>query len=124
MDNNISLGQGFLITIFSMAIVFLVLLGISFLIDVLRRAVAEDKPKLEESKKLEEKAVAVEESPAKKEEVDLEDEHELVAVIAAALACSMGVELPDINIKSIKRVNSNDTSWQNVARREQVFKNI
>ena len=124
MDNNISLGQGFLITIFSMVIVFLVLLGISFLIDVLRRAVAEDKPKLEESKKLEEKAVAVEESPAKKEEVDLEDEYELVAVIAAALACSMGVELPDINIKSIKRVNSNDTSWQNVARREQVFKNI
>lgn len=120
MFNNVSIGDGLLVTVFSMAIVFIVLVAISFLIDILRKTLAEDGTKKQEVKEIEVKEEFKEE-PVKSKEMD---DEELVAVIAAAIACSMGVELPDINIKSIKRVSPKSTAWQNVARQEQIIKNI
>lgn len=116
------MGQALGITVFSMSVVFVVLIGISFLIDLLRIVVEKgESKKVNTSKEETEIEVANSESievDTRKEEMT---DEELVAVISAAVAASMGLELPDINIRSIKRV---DNSWKNVARNEQVLKNI
>ena len=39
------------------------------------------------------------------------DDEELVAVIAAAIAASLGIAIPEINIKSIKRIPQNTPVW-------------
>lgn len=114
---TIGLGQSIVITIFSMLVVFLVLMGISFLIDLLRLVVERMEDK---GKGMREEVSDLEEEPRTVPE-NLAGDEELVAVISAALAASMGVDLPEINIKSIKRV---DHSWKSAARNEQVFKNI
>ena len=117
---TMGIGQSIVITIFSMTVVFLVLLSISFLIDLLRIIVEKSQSKKSvdlvetiENKKMD---MAVEET----KENNMSDE-ELVAVISAAIAASMGLDIPDINIRSIKRV---DNGWKDTARNEQVLKNI
>ena len=48
-------------------------------------------------------------------------DEELVAVIAAAVSASMGVGVPDINIKSIKRVPQSATPWTRMGKIEQLL---
>lgn len=45
---------------------------------------------------------------------------ELVAVIAAALAASLGLDIPNINIKSIKRIQQNSSTWSEMGKIEQL----
>ncbi len=114
---TVSIGEALGITLFSMITVFVVLLAISFLIDLMRKLVHREDKKVIEPKKLEkvETEELVEETM---------DEEELVAVIAAAVAASMGVGIPDINIRSIRRIGGSESNWQTTARQEQVLKNI
>ncbi|QQY79475.1 sodium pump decarboxylase gamma subunit [Keratinibaculum paraultunense] len=116
MGEKITIGQSLIITIFSMAVVFLVLIGISYLIDVLRVTANNNKKEAKEAKDLTE-SVRVSE-PVEKSG-NIEDE-ELVAVIAAAIAASMGVAIPDINIKSIKRVSTPSPIWAQMGRIEEI----
>lgn len=51
---------------------------------------------------------------------EIDNMEELIAVIAAA-AASMGLNLPDINIQSIRRVPQNTTPWADMGRTEQLF---
>lgn len=117
---TIGIGQSIVITVFSMTVVFLVLLGISFLIDLLRIIVEKN-----ESKKPLDVVETIEDKKVEKLEEDIKEDNisdeELVAVISAAVAASMGLSLPEINIKQIKRV---DSGWKDTARSEQVLKNI
>lgn len=112
LGENITIGQSLLITVFSMLVVFVVLLGISYLIELLRIATnGKDEKEDKIVKEIEKKEI-----PETVEE-NLEDE-ELVAVIAAAIAASMGVGIPDINIKSIKRNPSSSNVWSETGRTE------
>ncbi len=120
MGNYITIGDSLIITVFSMAVVFVALIGISYLIDLLR--IASDR---NGNTKGSNKANAIEEKEVKKVEEssvqeNLNDE-ELVAVISAAVAVSLGVSIPEVNIKSIKRVTENTPAWAAMGRREQIL---
>lgn len=47
--------------------------------------------------------------------VDLNSDCELVAVIMAALAAHTGKSAGELNIRSIKRINSNNSNWRNAS---------
>lgn len=112
MGDHVSVGQALIITGFSIVVVFLGLIIISVLIDLLKIIGGENKPEVS-------KAVV---TPVKKEEpvVNEVDDEELVAVIAAAIAASMGVGIPQLNIKSIKRVPQTGSTWGIAGRQEQI----
>ncbi len=116
MADKITIGQSLIITIFSMAVVFLVLIGISYLINVLKVATNNNK---KESKEATKSTESVKVSEPVEKAGNIEDE-ELVAVIAAAIAASMGVAIPDINIKSIKRVSTPSPIWAQMGRIEEI----
>lgn len=116
LGDKITISQSLLITVFSMLIVFIVLIAISYLIGLLRAATNKDKEKTE----VENISNTVEKTPqSSKEEQNIDDE-ELVAVIAAAIAASMGVTIPDINIKSIKRISPPSPIWAEMGRIEEI----
>lgn len=121
MAERVTLLDSLIITVFSMAVVFVVLIAIAFLIRVLK-AVSTDEKKEETSKQ----EVKVQTSPItqEKEVVQVEDEEELVAVISAAIAASLGVSIPEINIRTIRRLNESVNSWAQVARTEQIMKRL
>jgi len=116
LGEKITIGQSLIITIFSMAVVFLVLIGISYLIDILRVTTNNHK---KESKEAKDSTESVKVSEPVEKEQNIEDE-ELVAVIAAAIAASMGVTIPDINIKSIKRISPPSPIWAEMGRIEEI----
>lgn len=124
LGDKITFGDGLIVTVFSMAIVFLSLLVISFIIDALRAVATKDS-----GEKVVEKTAPIEVSKevVKEEIVDTsndEDEGELVAVIAAAIAASMGINVSDLNINSIKRVPQTGPVWSKVGRQEQIFNRL
>ena len=113
LGEYITIGDSLLITLFSMILVFVVLLAISYLIELLRIAT---NGKVETKDTLVKENKTMEEIPEKE---NLNDE-ELVAVIAAAIAASMGVGIPDINIKSINRVSPSEPKWAETGRIEYI----
>jgi Na+-transporting methylmalonyl-CoA/oxaloacetate decarboxylase gamma subunit len=123
LNNNISLGDSLIITVFSMVTVFVTLYIISLLIDLLRIVTNKDKKEKEINKTetLKENIVKNTETPTTEENLNQE---ELVAVIAASIAASLGVTVPDINIKSIKRVSQPTPLWAQIGRREQLLKKL
>lgn len=98
-----------------MIVVFIVLIAISYLIDLLR--IVTNREDKEEAP-----VQAATPAPAPAGQVAAEeDEEELVAVIAAALAASMGVAIEDINIRSINRRSPSQPAWAQAGRNEQVL---
>lgn len=122
MGNIITIGDSLIITVFSMVIVFVVLIAISYLIEILRIATNGKKGK-EGAKKviIEEKTVEKKEQVVSEEKVD---DEELVAVIAAAIAASLGTTIPQINIKTIKRISPTSPIWSEAGRREQILERL
>lgn len=116
LGDSVTFGDSLIVTVFSMAIVFLSLLIISYIIDALRAVSTKDS-----GEKVTEKTVPV--KVTKEEIVESskdEDECELVAVIAAAIAASIGVNVSDLNIKSIKRIPQSGPVWSKVGKQEQI----
>ena len=118
MGNEVTMGEALVVTLVSMLVVFLVLILISYIIGLLKSFGAE-KPKLAEKP-------AIDPATSAKTEMDLErpseqDQGELIAVIAAAVAASMGLNIPDIRINSIRRVNQQTTAWREIGKQEQLF---
>lgn len=122
MGEYISVGESLLITVFSMIVVFIVLIAISYLIDLLRivinREDKEEVPAKVASPASASQPVVDQQAP---ESAAGEDEEELVAVIAAALAASMGVGVEDINIRSINRRSPSQPAWAQAGRNEQIL---
>lgn len=121
MGDIISVGDSLVITIFSMIVVFVVLIIISFLISALKSVGGE--------KKVETKEQVVKQEPIKSDEnLQMADtkvnDEELVAVIAAAIAASLGVSIPEINIQSIRRVEQKTPAWSVTGRQEQIFNKL
>ncbi|HEY8362364.1 MAG TPA: OadG family protein [Tissierellaceae bacterium] len=116
MGESITIGDSLIITVFSMAVVFIVLYLISCLIRVLKIVSNGKEENKESSTPNIEEANAIEEI----EEVEEEDEGELVAIIAAAIAASLDVSIPQIRIKEIRRVSQSTPVWADIGRREQM----
>ena len=108
MGDYITLSQALLVAVVSIIAVFIVLILIAFLISGLKAFSGEKKVKIV-SKEIKEtiEPLALEEDP------DIITE-ELVAVIAAAIAANLGMNIPDINIKSIRRVPQSTSNWSNL----------
>jgi len=122
---NLNLSQyawdtGALVSILGLLTVFTVLAIIMIVLIIMERIFAKNSsPK---------KTVAKEKAPEAKPEVKVEkapikntDDGELVAVITAAIAASMGVPQRSIKIKSFKRVGK---AWNDASRQENVYNNF
>ena len=111
MGEYISFSQGLLVAVVSIVAVFVVLILIAFLISGLKAFSGEDKKKVESKPEAKKESVntplvTIQEDPNQITE-------ELVAVIAAAVAANLGMNIPDINIKSIRRVPQMTSTWSN-----------
>ncbi len=120
LGSSVSFGDSLIITVFSMVTVFVALYVISLLIDLLRVAVdkGENNKEKNNTNTHEPKKVEKEHQPTVEENVD---DEELIAVISAAIAASLGVAVPEVNIKSIKRVPQTAPLWAEMGRREQIL---
>ena len=116
MGEYISFSQGLLIAAVSIVAVFVVLILIAILISGLKAFSGEDKKKIESKAEIKE----VVEPTLVAEDPNMITE-ELVAVIAAAVAANLGMNIPDINIKSIKRVPQMTSTWSNVGSMKQTM---
>ncbi len=119
MGEYITLGDSLIITVFSMLVVFVALILISYLIRILR-VVATEKKDVAENKIENTFSSATVLNSVEEEKINETDEEELVAVIAAAIAASLDVSIPQVKIKSIRRVPQNTPLWAEVGRREQI----
>ena len=100
-------------TVICLAVVFAVLIFISFLISLFKYI-----PKLEAALSKKDKKTELAENPVvntvsqievKEEEEELSDDLELVAVITAAIAASAGTSTDGFVVRSIRR--SNNSRW-------------
>ena len=111
MGDQVTIGQALTITGFSIVVVFIGLIIISVLISALKNISGGNKSEVSKTPV----------TPVKKEEPASEtDDEELVAIIAAAIAASMGVGIPQLNIKSIRRIPQTTPAWGLASRQEQI----
>ena len=104
---DVSFLEALTITLVSMIVVFLILITISYAIGVLKAF----------SKK-NHKEGQLNSNIVKDSKEEIKDDQELVAVIAGALATSMGVDNPHIRISKIRRLEN--STWNNAAKLEQI----
>lgn len=122
MGEHISIGDSLIITLFSISMVFIVLVFISMFISLLKNL---DRKEQSTVKKEIKKVPQTNKELAKTEEkVNTVDDEELVAVISAAIAASLGASLPEINIKKINRISGNSTAWSVAGRQEQIYNKL
>ncbi|HLR34701.1 MAG TPA: OadG family protein [Tissierellales bacterium] len=123
MGDIITTGDSLIITVFSMVIVFLTLLIISYLIDGLRLVTNKNNATKENGKvKIEDQDLLPEEKLVS--EKSIKEDEELVAVIAAAIAASEGISIPQVKINTIKRVSKNTPTWAKTGREENIFNKL
>lgn len=115
MREYISIFDALVITVFSISIVFISLIIIAYLINGLKIISSDKNKKIKQS--IENN---IDYNIANEVTVKKEDDEELVAVIAAAIASSLGVGVPDINIRSIKRIQQNTSVWAEMGKKEQM----
>lgn len=121
MAEKVTLFDSLIITVFSMSVVFAVLILIAYLIKLLKAISTDEKEKQVENIKQEAVVNKVDEIIEDSEQAD---DEELVAVISAAVAASLGVSIPEINIKAIRRINQPIPSWAQAGRTEQIMKRL
>lgn len=97
--DSVSITQALFISFFAMAVVFVVLLIISYLIDATAFC-------LNRSNK---KSVSENKVPAM--EIDANKKDDTVVVIAAAIASYMGTTVDNIRISKIRRIQQNTSPW-------------
>ena len=120
MGDYVTIGQSLIITGFSIVVVFVGLIIISLLIDALKIISGDKKTEVEKTV-----VPPVKVDPVEKEEIRNEvNDEELVAVISAAIAASMGLSVPQLNIKSIRRVEQNTPVWAVASRQEQITRKL
>ena len=102
--NEVGIDQALFISVFAMLVVFLVLLIISYLIDITAFFINGSKKKNTTAVKKEPVVVAT-----KKENAGSKDD--TVAVIAAAIAAYLGTSVDNVRISKIRRIPQTDTAW-------------
>lgn len=119
MGNEVTMGEALVVTVVSMGVVFLVLVLISLTIGFLKSMEAGKKETKEAAPVKQEKPVKNETTAAA--QTSEEDEEELIAVITAAVANSLGVDIPEIYISSIRRTPQATTVWREIGKQEQIM---
>lgn len=112
MGDYISIGEALLITGISMVAVFATLILISFLINGLR-IVSQDKKKNNDNNNKLDKPMEVAKAPVKEvsEEVTGALSDEIIAVITAAIAAQMQTNIPELRIRSIRKLPLDINPW-------------
>lgn len=123
MLTEISFFESLIVAIFSMGVVFLSLIAIAAIINRIKlisnkgekrvEIIIEANVDVEELKNLKTKTI--------EKALDVDNYEELVAVIAAAIACKLGVDVPDINIQTIRRIPQYFSPWRAMGKQEQLF---
>ncbi|MBM7581327.1 sodium pump decarboxylase gamma subunit [Caldicoprobacter guelmensis] len=106
------------VMVLGMGTVFVVLIGLVFIIKALHRLTDKSASKAEQVFEPAQKSDAVNNAVQLQERV--EEDEELVAVIAAAVAASLHRSTHDIVVRSIKRVPAITPIWNRVGRQEQI----
>lgn len=125
MSNSISFFDSILVTIFSMSIVFLTLIAIAAIINRLKLItnsgirITDPIIRVEGRESMDITSRSVPEVIDSKS-ADEETSQELIAVIAAAVASSIGADISDISIRSIRRIPQNSSVWADAGRNEQM----
>jgi sodium pump decarboxylase gamma subunit len=111
---------GLIVTLIGMAIVFIVLIALSYMLDLLKVISNRDK-----NQKGNKKVESIEDTtePEIQEQVAEEDEGELIAVISAAIAAVMGSQ-SNIVVRSIRRVSDETPIWAKIGKQEQIFSRL
>lgn len=113
---DVGISQALIVTVVSMIVVFIVLIIVAYCISILKTFGQKNKKEeVVDYINLEEAKEDIDNKQVNHEEVDKDEE--LVAVIAAAIAASMGVDIPQIRINKIRRL---DNTWTNTARVEKL----
>ena len=102
--NSVKLSEALFISVFAMIVVFVVLLIISYLIDITAFFI-NAKPKDKDLVKVAAKDDKVVDS------ISDEGKNDTVVVIAAAIAAYLGTSVDNVRIKSIRRIDQKDSPW-------------
>lgn len=122
MGIEVTMGEALIVTLVSMLVVFLVLILISYIIGLLKNFAAGKKPVAVKPEQANAAVIKQEvEAPPSTPELD---ERELIAVIAAAVAASLGRDIPEIRINSIRRVPQLTTPWREMGKQEQLLSKL
>ena len=120
MGDKITISEALMITVTSMIVVFAVLTLIAWMIGLLKNLGKESVKKQPAPPKKDEQLISVSDEIQGEVEED-EDYEELIVVISAAIGASMGLKLPNINIRSIKRINQNTNAWREMSKQEHFY---
>ncbi|MCX7715190.1 MAG: OadG family protein [Clostridia bacterium] len=99
-----ALGEGIMVTVVGLCIVFAVLVILMFVLMLMKKIFYKE-TKVETTQETEQKVQPV------FEEDDEISEHELIAVLTAAIAASLNTSTYNLKIKSYKRISSNAPAW-------------
>jgi sodium pump decarboxylase gamma subunit len=116
-----------LIAILGIVVVFAILILLRYIIEAIHAFAGKDDKK-QQKETIAAASVQYDAEDAMQEntvqEVKLEDEGELVAVIAAAIAASLNVSAYDLDIKSIRRVPPYTPVWNKMGRQQQLMNRL
>ena len=102
--DKVDIGQALFISLFAMAIVFLVLLVISYLIDITAFIIkGSAKPKKANG--------AVSNTATSAPVTNKKGSDDAVVVIAAAIAAYLGTSVDNVRITKIRRIPQSSTAW-------------
>ena len=118
MSGTQQLIYGLIVTLIGMGIVFIVLIALSYMLDILKIVSNRDKTDKgdKEPKDLEEILEPIIEEQQ-------EDQEELIAVIGAAVAVMMGSQ-SNIIVRSIRRVSDDTPIWAKLGKQEQIYSRL
>lgn len=105
---SITMMDAFVITLFSMGLVFVALVVLSYSIDVIANIINRGNKKKTDPAPVQEEVVSTEE--------DTVDDQELIAVISAAVACASGKSLNELLVRSVRRCASEESAWARAGR--------
>ncbi|HOE57650.1 MAG TPA: OadG family protein, partial [Bacillota bacterium] len=109
------LSYGLIVTGVGMGMTFIVLIGLAYMLGILKVLSNKGTEKKTEIIKLDDT-----EEPLQVTEASAEDEGEIVAAIIAALSVFMGSS-SNLIVRSVKRVEDNAPVWAKVGRHEQML---
>ena len=109
--DKINLLDAGIITVFSMTVVFISLLVISYVIDITKALLSKKVNKVEDIKVVQQPSQPVVSTA-------VEDDTELVAVITAAISTMTGTSSSGLVVRNIKRLPDYDSAWSKTGKIE------
>lgn len=104
--DNLAMSDALVITLFSMGLVFVALVALSYFIDLIAKIINRKVKKVEVEVKQEEIEIVEEEM----------DDLELIAVISAAVAATSGKSLDSFFVRNVRVIDNEASAWQVQAR--------